>query len=116
MTALEPTGGTLYYDGNCPICVREIDRLREATGDNVAFSDIHAQTEACPYNREQLLQTLHFETPDGQVLRGLDANLHVWRHTRFGWLLAWLNWPLLGPITRRAYDAWARWRYRRLYG
>lgn len=116
MTAPELAGGTLYYDGQCPLCLREIDRLRQATSDSVAFSDIHSLPQDAPFAREQLLQTLHFQTADGELLTGLDANLHVWRHTRFGCLLGWLNWPLIGPVARRAYKAWASWRYRRLYG
>jgi predicted DCC family thiol-disulfide oxidoreductase YuxK len=33
---------TLYYDGRCPLCAGEIDKLRQTRGDGICLVDIHA--------------------------------------------------------------------------
>jgi predicted DCC family thiol-disulfide oxidoreductase YuxK len=63
-----------------------------------------------------LLRTLHLRTADGELLQGLEANVAAWQHTRVGFLWRWLQWPLVRAVAGRVYDAWALWRYRRLYG
>jgi predicted DCC family thiol-disulfide oxidoreductase YuxK len=32
---------TLYYDGDCPVCRAEIDKLRNFSGDRLVVRDIH---------------------------------------------------------------------------
>jgi len=108
---------TLYYDGRCPLCMKEIAKL-EALGDpSLALTDIHSLSsdETLP-DKDTLLRQLHLKTADQQLLTGLDANVAVWQHTRFGWLLSWLRWPIIRQIADAAYNSWAGWRYRRLYG
>lgn len=34
---------TLYYDGQCPLCSKEIATLRRLETGNLAFADIHTQ-------------------------------------------------------------------------
>ncbi len=103
---------TLYYDGQCPLCVKEMDRLRRLKGPDLSLCDIH-ELDDRP-DRDTLLRVLHLER-DGEFLTGVDANVAAWQHTRFGWLWRWMTWPLLRPFVERAYDRWARWRYDRLY-
>jgi predicted DCC family thiol-disulfide oxidoreductase YuxK len=106
----------LYYDGACPLCSSEIDRLRGASDGSLRTLDIH---ELAPGNREdadQLLRTLHYVSPNGDLLVGLDANVAAWQHTRWGFAFRWLRWPLARAIASPLYDRWARWRYRRMYG
>lgn len=107
---------TLYYDGQCPLCDKEVARLRALSGDQLAVCDIHTVDDAELPSRDELLRSLHLRTADGRLLRGLDANVAAWQHTRLGFLWRWLRWPWIRAWAGRAYDAWARWRYRRLYG
>jgi predicted DCC family thiol-disulfide oxidoreductase YuxK len=37
---------TLYYDGSCPLCASEIDKLRKTRGDGICLVDIHAVTDS----------------------------------------------------------------------
>jgi predicted DCC family thiol-disulfide oxidoreductase YuxK len=113
-----PSGvDTLYYDGQCPLCTAEIDRLRQLADRSLALVDIHGleDTAGLP-GRAALLERLHLRRADNVLLGGLDANVAAWRHTRLGFLWAWLRWPLIRRVADAIYNRWAAWRYQRLYG
>lgn len=108
---------TLYYDGHCPLCRREMARLGEHRPDQLRLVDIHELGETADLpGRDTLLRTLHLQLSDGQLLTGVDANVTAWRYAGRGNWLAWLRWPLVRPLADLCYGFWARWRYRRLYG
>jgi len=107
---------TLYYDSHCPLCDKEVARLRDLSGGELELRDIHTVDESGLPSRDRLLRTLHLRTGDGKLLQGLEANVAAWQHTRFGFLWRWLQWPLIRVVAGRVYDAWALWRYQRLYG
>ncbi|MFN2168566.1 MAG: thiol-disulfide oxidoreductase DCC family protein [Anaerolineae bacterium] len=112
---------TLFYDGQCPLCNREIAQLRAVRGDALALVDIHSLAAAAPAgdagpDREALLRTLHLRRGDGRWLNGADANVAAWEGTAQGRFMRILRWPLLRPLVDRVYAYWAGWRYRRLYG
>ena len=108
---------TLYYDGRCPLCMREMARLATLKSEQLQLADIHTLPDdpGLP-DRETLLRNLHLRTADGQLLTGVDANVAAWNFTSRGRWFRWLRWPLLRPVTDRVYRHWAQWRYRRLYG
>lgn len=114
---LPVTCDTLYYDGQCPLCNAEIERLREVRGDALRVADIHESTpEGDAPDRETLLKTLHLRRADGSWLTGADANVAAWEGTRQGKWLRVLRWAPLRPLVDAVYALWASWRYRRLYG
>lgn len=110
---------TLFYDGRCPLCTREIRTLRRLQDGQLAFRDIHQLSDSelpAEMNREQLLRRLHALDSRGQWHRGLEATVLSWSHTRWGWLFRPLLWPPLRPLTKRLYRRWADRRYCNLYG
>ena len=113
----DSSADTLYYDGRCPLCMKEIAKL-EALGDpSLRLTDIHdVELDASLPDRDTLLRQLHLRTADNQLLTGLDANVAVWQRSRYGFLLRWLRWPVIRQLADATYDRWAAWRYRRLYG
>ena len=108
---------TLFYDGQCPLCTKEIATLRKLENGTLAFADIHAQQkgESLLPSREAMLRRLHLQKGDGQWVTGLPANVRAWSHTRFGLLFAPLLWPLIYPLASRVYSAWADRRYQKKY-
>ncbi len=106
---------TLYYDGQCPLCTREIAKLRDIS-EGLDLRDIHDVDDRGLPDRDTLLRELHYRDADGNLVVGLDANVAAWQHTRWGWLWRVLQWPLVRPLAEQAYSRWARQRYRRLYG
>ena len=108
---------TLYYDGQCPLCLREMDRLRQLKSAQLQLADIHGLPESGDLpDKDTLLRTLHLRLHDGRWLTGADANVAAWQYTARGPWFRWLRWPLLRGIVDMVYASWARWRYRRLYG
>jgi len=105
---------TLYYDGQCPLCVAEVDFLqsRNAQG-HLAFVDItqtgfedgdhHISCEAA-------MAQIHGRTADGQVLVGVPVFATAYRLAKLP-VLAWLlsrRW--LMPVLQPAYVLFARHR------
>ena len=116
-TSAQPAPAILYYDGNCSLCLREMARLGKLKSAQLQLVDIHeVPPDSGLPDRDTLLRTLHLQLPDGHLLTGADANVAAWQHTRHGLWFRWMRWPGLRLVVDRVYDAWARWRYRRLYG
>ncbi len=107
---------TLYYDGNCPLCLREIRALEKLRDERLQLVDVHL-FEPAPGEptRESMLLRLHLKTADGMWLSGVDATVKAWSHTRWGIFFRPLRWPLLASLSDRAYDYWARRRFDGLY-
>ncbi|MEH6586501.1 MAG: DUF393 domain-containing protein [Halioglobus sp.] len=113
---IKATPATLYYDGRCSLCMKEMARLGRLKSEKLALADIHAlaPNQDLP-DKDTLLRTLHLRQPDGQLLTGVDANVAAWSHTQHGYWFAWMRWPVLAPMVSLVYARWARWRYDRLY-
>jgi len=108
---------TLYYDGGCPLCMREVRLLQRIADQGLHLQDLHEVPDS-PGQPSRLLKlsTLHLCTAGGEWLTGVDATVQAWSHTRWGWLFKPLRWPVIGPLADAAYRYWARKRYQRLYG
>jgi predicted DCC family thiol-disulfide oxidoreductase YuxK len=88
----EPTARcTVYYDGACPICRREIGyyQSRAEAGD-VRFVDA-ATCEASllgpELDRAAALKRMHIRTADGSLISGAAAFAELWQRVP-GWRLA----------------------------
>ena len=90
---------TLYFDGACPLCAREIKHLRRhADPARLLLVDISAVDFIPPLdlpNDANLHQRLHARLADGQWLSGPEATLWSWRAAGLGHWVAPLAWPWL---------------------
>lgn len=112
---------TLYYDGACPVCSREIAMYRRQAGaEAVGWVDVsRCDTEALGpgLTREAALARLHLRQPDGRLVSGAAAFTGLWqqlpRWQRWGrwlgrgpalWLLeaGYRTFLRLRPLWRRA--------------
>lgn len=91
-----PVPVTVFYDGACPLCQREIALMRKLDGDKrIAFEDVTDPAVACPVDRSAALKRFHVREGD-RVLSGAAAFAAMWRAIpRLRWLgtLARI-WPL----------------------
>lgn len=108
---------TLLYDGACPMCRLEMDRLRERDGlHRLAFVDVSAPGfDAGTYTSEasvqDMLELIHAVRADGSLAVGVDALRLAYEAVGLGalWLPARL--PLLRPGLDAAYALLARNRH-----
>lgn len=107
---------TLYYDGDCPLCAREIRLLRRrASPQRLQLVDIAAAGfEPAPQGPSltQLQERLHARFADGSWVSGLDATFWSWRAAGLGRWAAPLRWLLLRPLLEPTYRLFCRLRPR----
>lgn len=79
---------TVWYDGDCPLCVREIALMRRLDRRGaIVFEEIQNSEAACPLDREELLTRFHARDEDGHLVSGAAAFAAMWRAV-----------PLLRPL------------------
>jgi predicted DCC family thiol-disulfide oxidoreductase YuxK len=113
---------TLYFDGDCPLCAREIKLLRshasahsttDATQARLQLVDMSAEGFDAPalgFTYEQMQSVLHARFGDGTWVTGLDATLWSWRAAGLGAWAAPLSWRPLRPLLNLGYRFFCRWR------
>ena len=83
---------TVFHDGACPLCQREIAFLRRRAGaDRIEWVDVSgsADGEVCPgVQKDEALRRFHVSTADGRVLSGAAAFAAIWRTLP---AMAWLG-------------------------
>lgn len=105
----------LYYDGSCPLCMREMSHLAKLKSEKLVLQDIHALSPTAEVpEKSALLQNLHLKRGSEWVI-GLDANVAAWQYTRIGIFWRWLSWPVVKPIASWCYRQWATRRYANRY-
>jgi len=70
----------VWFDGACPLCIREISLMRRLDRDNaINFVDVSEDADpSCPIDQKELLARFHAEE-DGKVLSGAAAFAAMWR-------------------------------------
>ena len=113
---------TVFYDGQCGLCRREIDHYRSvAPADTFDWVDItRAPERATAAGIDYLdgLWGLHVQTADGRRVTGVDSFLAIWRALpRWRWLAGLFRLPGLHWTAGLVYRRFADWRFKRLgYG
>lgn len=103
----------LLYDGQCPLCLREIRFLkqRDAGRGLVAFVDI-ADDDYTPdtnggIDYETAMGRIHAILPDGTVIKNVEVFRRVYEVLGMGWIYALTKIPIIGWIADRIYGIWA---------
>lgn len=109
---------TVYFDGACPVCRREIAVYQRGAGaDAVCWVDASAcAPDALGHDlpRDQALARLHLRQADGRLVQGAAAFLAMWaalpQHPRLARLARVLDRPPLVRLLDLAYTAFLRVR------
>ncbi|XOZ34121.1 thiol-disulfide oxidoreductase DCC family protein [Halomonadaceae bacterium KBTZ08] len=110
---------TLFYDGQCPLCIKEVRLLQRIGDEDLRLIDVHSLQDPAVWpgvSREHLLQRLHLLDDWGIYRTGLRATVQTWCHTPFGFLFRPLLIPGLRTLAEAAYNRWAQRRYCHRYG
>ncbi len=105
---------TVWFDGACPLCRREIALMRRLDRRRVLqLIDVSDTSTACPLDRATLLARFHAQVDDGPLLVGAAAFAAVWRALPgLRPLGVAARWRPVAWLLERAYDAFLRHRPR----
>ncbi|GFR42087.1 hypothetical protein Agub_g2929, partial [Astrephomene gubernaculifera] len=105
----------LLYDGDCPLCLKEINFLRGRNGQGkVLFVDIarpdYDPTQNAGITFEQAMATIHGITAQGRVYTGVEVFRLVYEAVGLGWVYAITKVPVVLAVANKVYDIWAKHR------
>jgi predicted DCC family thiol-disulfide oxidoreductase YuxK len=105
---------TVFYDGGCPACSREIDlyRRRESAG-RVAWVNLWTAREALQargISFDEAMRFLHALDADGVRHVGVEAFIEIWRRVPgFGAAAFFAGLPGVRTLAGLAYRVFATW-------
>jgi predicted DCC family thiol-disulfide oxidoreductase YuxK len=106
----------VFYDGECPLCTREIAVLRglDRRG-RIRFTDIAAPGfDAATVGRshDELMAHIHGRLPGGELVEGVEVFRQLYAAVGLGPLVAWTRLPGFSWLLDRGYAVFARNRLR----
>lgn len=110
---------TVFYDGKCGLCRREIDHYKHIAPQDV-FEWVDITVDASATQRLGIsyadgLKLLHAQDSQGKLHVGVDAFILIWRQIpRWRVLAAIVGAGFIRPVANIAYKAFAAWRFNRL--
>lgn len=103
---------TVYYDGACPGCIRDMKNYQKLAGGHAAstrwvdITDKNKELRSLGIDPISALRELHVVDAHGKVYRELDAYILLMRRTI--WLTP-LGWFIGLPGVRQLISRWYRW-------
>lgn len=99
---------TVYYDGSCPLCRREIAWYQKQRGASViAWEDVSGISEALvadDLETDAAMRRFHLRTRDGSLVSGAAAFSELWRNLpKFKPLGYFVGLPVVSSIAEMAY-------------
>ena len=107
---------TVYFDGECPICRREIDLMKILNRrEQLLFIDFstpsyHATEHGL--NPCDLSKVIHARWKNGTTITGVDVFREMWEAIGLGWLARCSRRPIFNKLLVKAYGWFARNRLR----
>lgn len=106
----------VFYDGDCPLCHREIELLRKLDRrERIQFTDIAAaafRTDGLGVSHDQLMGEIHARLPDGSLIKGVEVFRRLYAAVGFGPLVSLTRLPGVSHALDAAYSVFARNRLR----
>jgi predicted DCC family thiol-disulfide oxidoreductase YuxK len=115
---LKPDKTTVFYDGGCPLCRREIDHYRriDLTG-RMCWLDVtreHGALDEFGLSVHAAMAQLHVMDRDGVWHTGAYGFAAMWEELpRYRWLARMLRRTRMLPVLDIIYKPFARWRLKR---
>ncbi len=104
---------TVFFDGSCPLCRREIAMMRRLDRRRaIAFVDVANGDASCPIDRAELLARFH-ALEKGTLLSGARAFAAMWRAIPILRPLGLIaDLPVFRPLFEAGYRVFLRLRPR----
>lgn len=106
----------VFYDGACPLCLREIDMLRRKDEkQRILFTDISApnfDANSVGVAWPTLMERIHGRLPDGTLIEGVEVFRRLYAAVGFGFLVSASRLPLVATLLNLSYRTFAKNRLR----
>lgn len=106
----------VFFDGACPLCVREIDMLRRLDRkQKIRFTDIAApdfDADAVGLSYRALMDRIHGRLPSGEIIEGVEVFRRLYAAVGFGPLVAATRLWGIRHLLDKAYAMFAANRLR----
>lgn len=104
----------VFYDGECPLCTREIGMLRRWDKKNkIRFTDImDPQFNASQFGltHDDFMSQIRGRMPDGRIIVGMEVFRQLYSSVGYGWLVAPTRLPIIKQICDLGYCIFAKKR------
>ncbi|KAF7838368.1 thiol-disulfide oxidoreductase DCC [Senna tora] len=106
----------MLYDGDCPLCMREVNMLRERNKNygTIKFIDISSDDYSPQENQgldyETVMGRIHAILSDGTVVTDVEAFRRLYEQVGLGWVYAITKYKPIGTLADAIYGVWAKYR------
>lgn len=106
----------VFYDGDCPLCLREINMLKRFDKrERIRFTDIASEAfdpASVGKTMDELMAEIHGRLPDGTTIVGVEVFRRLYDAIGWTWLVAPTRLPGIRHGLNFAYKFFARYRLR----
>ncbi|CAH2072441.1 unnamed protein product [Thlaspi arvense] len=106
----------MLYDGDCPLCMREVNMLMERNEKyaSIKFVDISSNDYSPEDNQgldyKTVMGTIHAIQSNGNVVTGVEAFRRLYEEVGLGWVYTITKYEPIGKVADAVYEFWARYR------
>jgi len=102
----------VFYDGDCPLCMREISLLRRLDKkDSIRFTNLMApdfDVSSTGTTWEALMDRIHGRLPDGTLIEGVEVFRRLYAAVGFRRAVALTRWPGISQLLDATYRVFAK--------
>ncbi|ESR52990.1 hypothetical protein KPL70_005977 [Citrus sinensis] len=106
----------MLYDGDCPLCMREVNMLKERNKQygTIKFVDISSDEYSIEENQgldyKTVMGSIHAIVSDGTVVTDVEAFRRLYEEVGLGWVYAITKYEPIAKIADFVYSVWAKYR------
>jgi predicted DCC family thiol-disulfide oxidoreductase YuxK len=114
--SLSPFDVEVFFDGACPLCMREITMLRKLdTQTRIRFTDIADpmfDPATVGLTMDDLMQRIRARLPSGELIDGVEVFRRLYAAVGFGRVVAMTRLPGISGMLDLGYELFAKNRLR----
>ncbi|OVA11267.1 putative thiol-disulfide oxidoreductase DCC [Macleaya cordata] len=106
----------MLYDGECPLCMREVNMLSERNKlyGTIKFVDISSDEYSAEENQgidyKTAMGRIHAIESDGTIVTDVEAFRRLYEEVGLGWVYAVTKYKPIAVIANAVYAVWAKYR------
>ena len=110
---MKTTKLTVFFDGECPLCKREVDFLQSRNKKKfLEFVDINSFDSNLELNYgityKQAMERIHALKNDGSFIKDVEVFQEAYQLIGLGWIYAPTKLPIIDNLIELIYKLWAK--------